>query len=167
MIQPQIIDKPAFEIIGFETRFIHALSPDCNTGKAIGGVWDKLIPQLNGIANRAGEASYGVITDLSESERTHPDELLYIAGAPVTSTEFVPDGMKVRPIPACKYAVFTHRGPVEKIGELCFQIYREWLPGSEFEHAGIADVEIYDHRFNCEGDSEMDYWVSIVPESNS
>ena len=125
MFEARIIDMPAIDIIGFETRFIHALSPDSNAGTVLGAVWGKLLEHLNKIPHRADASTYGIITDLPESERSHDDELLYIAGASVTSISVVPDGMAVRSIPAGQFAVFTHLGPIQQLGETCFQIYRE------------------------------------------
>ena len=43
---------------------------------------------------------------------------------------------------------------------------RVWVEGSEYEHSGIADLEIYDERFNPHGDddSQFDYCISIKPK---
>jgi predicted transcriptional regulator YdeE len=62
--------------------------------------------------------------------------------------------------------VFVHRGPIQNIPATMYDVYRVWLPASPYEHSGIADVEVYDHRFCPDGDeSEMDYWISIAPKS--
>jgi AraC family transcriptional regulator len=67
-------------------------------------------------------------------------------------------------LPGGLFAVFVHRGPIHRIAETVGAIYREWLPGSGYEHAGVADVEVYDERFSCDSeDSEMEYWISIRP----
>jgi predicted transcriptional regulator YdeE len=40
-----------------------------------------------------------------------------------------------------------------------------WLPQSAWQHAEIADVELYDERFDCSSDqSEMEYWISVTPK---
>lgn len=166
MLQPQIVHKPALKIIGVEAAFRHALSPVKNNFEVIPPLWDRLCQQTHLIPNRVGEASFGIIYGKPPAERSHPDELQYIAGVEVSATEDVPPGMVARTIPAGTFAAFIHRGPIEKIGETCFEIYRVWLPQSGYQHAGIADVERYDHRFDCNrADSEMDYWISVVEKS--
>lgn len=166
MLEPLITEKPAFEIVGFEAPFIHALSPDRTNFKVIPELWDQLFRRMSDIPNRAGQESYGVIYGLPEEERSHPHELQYIAGVRVNAATEVPDGMSARTVDSGAFAVFVHRGPIDLIGETVHEIYRVWLPQSDYEHAGIVDVELYDERFNCEGDdSEMEYWISVKPKT--
>jgi AraC family transcriptional regulator len=107
---------------------------------------------------------FGIIYSRPESVRSHPHELQYIAGVQAAPSTTVPQGMDLRTIPAGTFAVFFHRGPIQKIGETCREIYRVWLPQTSWQHADIADVELYDERFECEGEkSEMEYWISVVP----
>jgi len=99
-------------------------------------------------------------------ERSHPDELLYLAGVAVSSTDKIPEGMIARTVPAGTFAVFIHHGPIRTIGETMHEIYRVWLPQSAYRHAQIADVELYDHRFCMDSDeSEMEYWISVAPKT--
>lgn len=164
MQEPQIIDKPAMTIVGLETPFIHGLSPETNNFKVIPPLWEKLSHRSGEVRGRVGNAMYGIIYGRPEAERSHRDELQYIAGVQARSPAVVPEGMVSRTIPAGKFAVFLHRGPIQKIGETCYEIYRVWLPQSSWKHAEIADVELYDERFECEGkESEMEYWISILP----
>lgn len=162
-MQPEIIEKPAMTFVGVETPFLHGLSPETNNFKVIPPLWDNLFHRASEIPNRVGKATYGIIYGRPESERSHPHELQYIAAVQVSSMSKLPEGMVSRTIPAGRFAMFIHRGPIAKIGETCREIYREWLPKSAWQHAEIADIELYDHRFNCEGDdSEMEYWISVV-----
>jgi AraC family transcriptional regulator len=110
----------------------------------------------------------GVMYSRPEAERSHPHEAQYIAAVPVSSTAEIPEGMVARAVPEATFAVFTHRGPITNIGQTVAEIYRDWLPQSAYRHAGIADIELYDHRFNCENDqSEMEYWISITPKQGT
>src|SRR5262245_54715775 len=151
MQQPQILDKPVLTIVGLETPFIHALSPDTNN-YIIGPLWDRFVHRAKDVPNRAGTAMYGIIYGRPESERSHPHELQYIAAVAVNSLGDVPAGMTSRTIPAGTFAVFLHRGPITKIADTCREIYRVWLPHSAWEHSDIADVELYDERFDCESE---------------
>ena len=148
-----------------ETPFISGLSPDANNFKVIGPLWQRFMAVASRIPNRVGHDMFGVMYWRPEAQRGHPHELQYIARAPVSSTSNVPDGMIAYTVPECTFAVFTHRGRIEKLGETLEQAYRDWLPNSNYRHAGIADVELYDDRF-CHGgpDSEMEYWISVKPK---
>lgn len=164
MLEPQILDKPAMTIVGLETPFLHGLSPETNNFKVIPPLWDAFSKRMAELSERIGHASYGIIYSRAEEQRSHPHELQYIAGAQVRPGASVPDGMVSRTIPAGTFAVFLHRGPIQKIGETCYEIYRVWLPQSHWQHSDIADVEVYDERFDCEGEnSEFEYWISVVP----
>ena len=71
--------------------------------------------------------------------------------------------MVAYPIAEGTFAIFIHRGPIEKIGDTVGEIYRTWLPQSGYQHGGF-DVELYDHRFQIDSDeSEMEYWIAITP----
>lgn len=168
MQPPQIVEKPELVVIGCEASFIHALSPDATNFEVIGPLWDKFINRMDQAPNRVGHATYGVIYGKPADERSHRDELQYIAGAPVSSTIDVPQGMVAHSIDPTTFAVVIHRGPISGIGETVCELYREWLPQSAFEHAMIADVERYDERFNCDGrDSEMEYWISVKAKATT
>lgn len=165
MLTPQIVEKPALTVVGLEAAFIHALSPQSTGATVIPPLWDKVGHRASEVPCRIGQAMYGIIYSKPEAERSHPDELQYIAAVAVSSPAAPPEGMVCHTVPAGTFAVFLHRGPITNIAETCREIYRGWLPQSTWQHAGIADVELYDHRFNCEGEaSEMEYWVSVKPK---
>lgn len=167
MQQPRIVEKPELNVIGYETAFLHCLSPETTSVQVIGPLWDKLIGRADRIPNKIGDEMFGIIYGRPETERAHPHELQYIAAVPVSSTDEVPEGMVAWTVPASTFAVFTHRGPIGAIGETVASIYREWLPQSAYQHAGTADVELYDDRFCCDGaDSEMEIWIPVTPKAS-
>jgi AraC family transcriptional regulator len=162
MLQSQIVDKPTLTVVGIEAPFISVLSPDATNAQVIGPLWDKFLHRSKQIPNRVGHAMFGVIYGRPESERSHPDELQYLASVSVSAVSKIPDEMVSRTVPPSTFAVFTHRGPIWKIGETVGEIYRVWLPQSGYAHAGIADVELYDERFRMNSDdSEMEIWISV------
>lgn len=168
MLEPQIVDKPAITIVGLETTFRHGLSPETNAPQVLGAIWEAIGPRAAEIPHRVGKAMYGLIWSRPEAERSHPHELQYIAGAAVSQVDHLPAGMSSRTVPAGTFAVFLHRGPIHKISATCNEIYRVWLPASSWQHADVADIELYDERFNCESDnSEMEYWISVKPKASN
>jgi AraC family transcriptional regulator len=166
MPESLIVAKPELTVVGMRRSFIHALSPDTNNVRVIGGLWGEFLERAAGIPDRVGQATYGVLFARPAGQRSHQDELEYIAAVAVSSTSRVPAGMVARTIPAGTFAVFLHRGPIKNIADTCRAIYRDWLPSSPYEHSGLADIELYDHRFCADSDeSEMEYWISIRPKA--
>ena len=169
MVEPQIVVKPAFVVVGCEASFIHALSPDATNFEVLGPLWETVLRRAEEIPHRTGPEMVGVIHGRPEDERSHPDELQYVAGGAVQSTADIPAGMVAHRVDEGLFAVFTHRGPITELGHTVGGIYRTWLPQSNYEHAMTADVELYDERFKCgeEDDSEMEYWISVKPRTAS
>lgn len=167
MIQPQIIEKPEMTFGGCHASFIHALSPDTTNFKVIPPLWEEFFRRVEDVPGRIGNDMFGVIWGRPESERKHPHELEYLAGVAVKPGSSVPEGMVSRTIPAGTFTVFIHRGPIKNIGTTVHEIYRVWLPQSEYEHSGVADVEVYGSRFCPDGeDSEMEYWISVMTKQS-
>lgn len=128
----------------------------------IGPLWGEFVARAGEIPHRLGHALVGIIYGRPEAERSHPHELEYIAAAPVSSTGEIPAAMVAWTVPATTFAVFEHHGPIDRISRTVRQIYRQWLPASEYEHTGIADVELYDERFCVDGrESVMEYWITV------
>src|SRR5262245_20241332 len=137
MQEPLIEGKSPLTVIGQECSFIHSQSPEANNLRVIGALWDQFLKLAESVPHRADQAMYGVIYEPPASERGHPHELQYIAGVAVSSMAEVPAGMVARTIPAAKYAVFLHHGPINRIGETVRKIYREWLHASSYRHTGL------------------------------
>lgn len=166
MLQPQIVEKLELKVVGIEAAFIHSLSPDATNLAVIGPLWQKFSQRAGQVPNRIGREMFGIICDRPKVERSHPDELQYLAGVAVSSADKIPEGMIARTVPAGTFAVFLHRGPIRAIGATMHEIYRVWLPQSAYRHAQIADIELYDRRFCMDSDdSEMEYWISVMPKA--
>src|SRR5687767_1247191 len=106
MLVPQIVEKPALSVVGLEAPFIHALSPDANNAQVIGPLWDALVHRAGEVPGRIGTEMYGVIYSRPERERSHPDELQYIAAVAVSGSAAAAAGMVAHTVPAGKFAVF-------------------------------------------------------------
>jgi AraC family transcriptional regulator len=167
MLEPQIVEKPALTVVGLEAPFISAMSSDATNFKVIPPLWDKFVHRAKEVTHRIGHDMFGVIYGRPAAQRSHPHEMQYIAGVPVSNTAQIPEGMVAHAVAAGTFAVFTHRGPIHTIGKTVEEAYRVWLPQSAWKHAQIADVELYDERFCGGGDeSEMEYWISVKPKSS-
>ena len=164
MNEPEIVQKDAFTLVGIEAPFIGALSPDANNFDVIPALWHRFINRIGEVENRSDDANYGLVLTPPEGERSHPDELMYVAGTVVSEVSSVPEGMVRHEVPATTYAVFTHRGPIANLPETIRYAVEDWLPRSGYRW-NLIEIERYDHRFSIESpqESEMETWMGIVP----
>ena len=167
MLEPRIEYMQAFAVVGVEGTFIGSQSPGATNSEVIPQLWGEFNPRVGEVRHRieAG-VRYGVMYCRPESDRSHPDELQYIAGARVGSADDVPLGMTHFEVPAATFAVFTHSGPLGKLTETIRYIDRTWAPASKYEHSGI-EIERYDDRYREDSeDSVMEYSVSVVRKTH-
>lgn len=149
-------------VIGLGTKFISTLSPDNNNQSVIPALWDQYVPRGHEIKSRISWADMGVCFDPGQA-KTHPDECFYIAGTEVKSTDVVPVGMMTMTIPAGRYAIFTHKGSLQKLPMTMKYIYGSWLPKSGEKLREAPDLEIYDQRFKPDSeDSELDVYIPVI-----
>lgn len=163
IMKPNTTTLPALHLIGLETRFISAASADSNNMEVIPALWDRFIARAGEITPAGPEGvSYGACRCLPPDEKQSDDEFLYLAGRPASEDAPVPAGMVRWSVPASTYAVFTHRGPISRIGETMTQIYGSALPRSGLVHSGGIDLERYDERFKGEHpQSELDILIPV------
>jgi AraC family transcriptional regulator len=149
-MEPKIVSKPAFSVVGMEIR---------------GHVEDHQVPQLwQALGPRAGEighlaqpgAAYGMTLSFDEAS----GEFDYVAGFEVDRVEGVPEGMGSWEIPAQTYAVFSCTLPT--MGELFKHALGTWLPQSGYRRGTGPEFELYDESFDPQDpDSELAYYIPI------
>ncbi|QIE90097.1 GyrI-like domain-containing protein [Pseudomonas nitroreducens] len=147
----RIIELPAFDVVGMDYR---GSAP----GDSIGQLWQRFLPREKEVSASAQDtAAYGVCSQLPDGE------FHYIAGLPVEPGANVPAGMTRYGVPAQKYAVFTHIGPVTAIADSFQAIYSSLLARHGLEPKKGVDLERYTERFLGPEDpaSETDLYVPI------
>ena len=157
-MEPKIISKKAFYIIGIE------LKTTTREGKnfvEIPQFWRHVIQkkQIENIPNKKQPGTVlGICMDFSAD-----GDFSYIIGSEVTNTDNVPDDMVSREIPEANYAVFTALGKMpDSIQNTTKYIYREWLPKSKYQHAHSPEFELYDERSGDSENAEVDIHIPIV-----
>jgi AraC family transcriptional regulator len=161
-MQPVFKTLEELKVVGLGTKFISILSPDHNNHILIPKLWDEYLMRAKEIDGRKGENSFGICLELSKSDQTHPNECYYMAAAAVETGSKVPEGMEKRVIPAGEYAVFTHKGGLDKLSHTMQYIYGSWLPKSDRKLRVAPDLEIYDERFDPNSDSsELDLYIPV------
>lgn len=159
-MQPVFKKLPEFKVIGIGEKFISILSPEKNNHIVIPKLWDRYIPRRNEIKSRVGLIDFGVC--MPAENKNHSDECFYMACAEVNDSEVVPVGMIAKTIPAGEYAVFTHKGFLNKLDHTMNYIYGAWLPKSGRKLREAPDLELYDSRFNPSSEkSEFDIYIPI------
>lgn len=99
-MEPQFKLMPEMKIVGCRGKFISVMSPDKNNMIVIPALWQKFMPNAHKIKNVKSPVNLGVCYEVSESERSRPDECMYMAATEVTSFENVPEGMEAYVVPA-------------------------------------------------------------------
>lgn len=134
-MQPQIITKPAFTVVGLRIR-TKPMSPE------IPQLWDQLVPRMDEITQVAEpQVSYGLM-----EHNQAMTELDYMAGNPVTQVVELPAGMSRWDVPANTYAVFATT--LSTIGETFGYIFNTWLPTSGYQPAAGPYFERYPETFS-------------------
>lgn len=150
MQTPDIVEKPAFSVVGLQYR-------GKNENDEIAQVWNELVPRIRDIESPTPSmVSYGVITEFDESA----NEMEYVAGVEVDDVSEVPDGMVSVDVPAQTYAVFPTTLPA--LHETIRHIYDEWLPDSDYERSAGPEFELYDEDFDSDDDdSELYLYIPV------
>lgn len=100
--------------------------------------------------------TYGVVCGVSDSAMD------YLCGVAVSSFEEAPHNAGRVIIPAQKYAVFVHHGPIAQIGESWQTIYHQLMPQRGLEDAHTPCFERYDERYDApRGDGVVEIWCPV------
>ena len=163
-MQPRFTVLPEIKVAGLGTRFISILSPNKNNGTVIPALWHQFMQRFATIPGRTGSASLGLVEMLpADAGKSDPMEMFYLAAAPVSSFEGLPADLLQRTLPAGRYALFTHVGPLERLGATMTTIYRGWLPQAKEKLRDAPHLEWYDQRFDPNSaKSEFDILLPVA-----
>lgn len=139
-MKPEIIDKPAFLIVGVRTLW--NLTPEVP-----GSLWtNKVLPRRKEIKAAPGTESsaFGVFSPIPDSGGRLFD---YVAGMMVTSLEDIPLGMVGWEIPEGTYVSVTTQG-LTGIYKAYKDVVDGWLPGSGYVRVDGPVFSISSHINN-------------------
>ncbi len=137
VMQPKIITRPAFTVVGF---CYHGN----NKNQEIADMWGQFTQRLDEIQTNNTLETFGVC---SLPAGLPEGQFEYVAAMQTAEDAPVPDGMVKRSLPAYTYAVFEHIGPLNTLGQTYQNIFQVWLPQSGYKplENGL-DMEVYDNR---------------------
>ena len=108
-MEPKIVTKDEFNVVGM--RYYGE-----NKNNEISQLWDRFVPRIHEIKNPVTrDITFGVCYPVENQAEN--SEFEYIAAVEVHDFDEIAEGMVGRTVPTQKYAVFTHKGLVEKIGK--------------------------------------------------
>ena len=154
-MQPKILNRPAFKTVGLS--YVGK-----NEHGEIGQMWGHFNQISDQIKRINDQEAFGLCFS-SVQGPSQPGEFEYVASFEVADDKDIPEGMVYREVPAHKYAVFTHHGKLDTLGETYAYIYNTGLAQAGLEvHPDKFDMEVYDKDFLFGSDDSKFYiYVAI------
>jgi AraC family transcriptional regulator len=157
-MEPRIVSKKAFHVMGIE---LETTTEEGKNFVEIPQFWQQVI-QKNQIKNIPKKKQPNTVLGICMDFRAY-GTFSYIIGSEVIHTDDTPDDMVSKKIPDANYAVFTARGKMpDSIQNATKYIYQEWLPESQYRHAGSPEFELYDERSDDSENAEVDIYIPIA-----
>ncbi len=155
-MEAKIVSREAIKVIGMSVQ-------TTQKENTIPQLWSRFNPVACSIKNQVvPRAALGICPHTDLKDFSEESEFEYIAGMEVSSFDDIPEGMLSYEVPAQRYAVFTHKGSLETLGDTYNAIYSDWFSKNDYEFKAGAEFELYDERFKFGADdSEMDIYVPI------
>ena len=151
------VERPEMRVVGLSGRY----RPGATDG--IPALWQDMVTRWSAAGRPFPPVCFGVCFDEGDCAAEENPAFTYMAAFETTDDAPAPEGFELRTVPANRYAVFTHRGPIVRIGETYRRIFGEWLPGSGLTRAEGPDFELYDERFDpATMGGEVDIYVPVA-----
>ncbi len=153
-MEQKIVERPAFMVMGLKYQ-------GKNQHQEISQMWGEFNRRMEEMHYPFQDAAYGVCNWIDGAEE---GVFEYVSGVEVKSVDSLPENFVLRMIPAHRYAVFTHHGKLDTLGETYRNIYQVWLPQSGLKiHPDKFDMEIYDEAFKLNADDSL-MWIYVAIE---
>jgi AraC family transcriptional regulator len=130
--------------------------------------WDKVMAseswkQLCAQSKPVKTGGLGIIGVCRDFDMASGDFTYSIAVEEPVTMKNMPKGTEFFTIPAVTWGKFTSHGPLRpNFQAMIKRIFSEWLPASDWEHAGTAEIEYYAEGDADSADYMCEYWVPLV-----
>ena len=138
MIGDEKMDVEIKTIEPMKVAFVRHVGPYDEVGAA----WEEVCTKL-GIEGYLGAGNKFIGISYDDPSVTPPEKLRYDACITVDENFVPPEGVMVQTIGGGEYAVTTHFGPYEKLGETYSKLYGQWLVQSNREYRSEPGLEFY------------------------
>ncbi len=153
-METKIVNRPAFNVVGLS--YVGK-----NEHGEISVMWGEFNQRSSQVKSINDKEAFGLCFSTVEGG-AQPGEFEYVAGFEVSDEKDLPAGMVYRQVPAYKFAVFTHHGKLDKLGETYQYIYNTWLPQSGLQlHPDKFDMEVYGEDFIL-GSDESKFQICVA-----
>lgn len=158
MMEPKIVAIPEFRVMGM-------VYYGKNEQGEIPKMWGRFFQRINEIQSTDPNVTYGMCEQVEPAGSDEVQDFHYMACVKVDQDQPVPDGMAAWDIPTCTYAVFTHVGTAEKLGETYQQIYSKWLPELGYKLRIAYDFERYPAAYRPDDPAgKMEIYIPIADQ---
>lgn len=156
---PKIVDLNKKILVG---RQLTMSLRDNETAK----LWQSFMPHKKDIKHTVSADLYSLqvyAKGFAMKDFTPATKFQKWAAIEVSKIEKLPANMEILELPAGKYAVFTHNGPVSKFHETASHIYGTWLPSSPYKLDNRPHFEVMGEKYLGVNhpDSEEEVWIPI------
>ena len=163
VLEPTIIQRPAQIIVGFDTTIPSPFISDEKYCDRLYNSWKSLLDRQDEITHRLDNTLLGLT--ISPSGNFTEDMLNFIAGAPTSSAESLPEGMVSHQLEAQKIAVFDIEVvDNDTVSKTMDYIYGYWLPNTPYTRGHGDDYELFENLSLFEAPKHSKYVIPIVPK---
>lgn len=158
-MQPKIIKKAAFHVIGYS---IVANLQEINEKKLGKQTLAKLKENAANIKHKSSDDIYLIqLYPMKEDFNANKDAFTQIIGYEVSEIEDIPEEAIHHHVPAHEYVLYTHQGLESDLHKTYDYLYGEWLEENNYWPVGY-DFERWDERYKPEDPSnEIDLYVAV------
>ncbi len=152
-MEPEIIERE-------ELMFVGPVYYGDNQNGEIGEFWQRHFGKVADLPAKRESGCYGVC--FHTSDYVQKGLFHYMPAVEVDNFDTIPIEAVGKTIPKHKYAVFTHKGSVEKLGETYKYIHGTWFPHKGYRINEDFDFEHY--TTDCEGNDIIRIHIPVIEE---
>lgn len=148
----RIVEEEAFTVIG---KILQVTSQNNEHLRQISNFWDEC--HKDGTIEKLGFISkdnqlLGIMINMHT----------YMIACKADTASY-DEGFTFETIPASNWATFTSIGPLPGAIQRTFaQIFQDWLPSSEYDHAGAPVLEVYPSGDTTAEDYRCEIWIPVT-----
>jgi len=158
----RIEEGPAFTLAGISIR---VKTKEGSNFIDVAGFWDKVTTdgRWKALCTRADFKRLGVCGVSRDFDMAAGLFTYTIAINTPADMDGLPEGIEHFDVPASTWGKFTCRGPLRpNLQNTIKRVFSEWLPASDWEHAGTAEIEYFSPMGSSDSpDYWSEYWVPL------
>jgi len=156
----KIVERGKFQVVGVKREF------SCLNGENLAGIpkmWEDVHTDgTNDILIMLNDGEINGVLGVCVDNREQQPGLMDYWIAAENANATIPDGLSQLEIPSSKWGVFEVRGAMpDSMQKAWKQIFSEWFPSSQHEHAGTPELEVYPLGDPWSPDYYSEIWIPL------